>query len=224
MQNLTLVPTADEPEEPSGELIEPDDEESIIVDRAVNGDARAFAELYERYVDRVYRHAYFYIGNRADAEDVAQQTFLRAWQAIGRYQRGDAPIIAWLLTIAGRTAISQTRRTRKDPGESASWDEVGGDDPQEIVATLNSCDMVRDAILQLGPDRRQVVVLRFIEGMSIAQVASVLGKSESNVSVIQHRALNDLRRLLADRHTRREPRSRVTRTLRDVFVRATGSA
>jgi RNA polymerase sigma-70 factor (ECF subfamily) len=88
---------------------------------------------------------------------------------------------------------------------------------------LNSCDLVRDAILKLGAERRQVVVLRFIEGMSIAEVAAALGKSESNVSVIQHRALHDLRRLLVDRQASREPRRRVTRTLRDVIVRAGGS-
>lgn len=221
---LITSTAAGERESPVAEPAVVDSQEGILVDRAVAGDADAFAALYARHVDRVYRHCYYYMGNRTDAEDVAQQTFLRAWQAIGRYRRSGAPFLAWLLTIAGRTAISQLRRTRELPGAVKQRHQGVGDDPQEIVATLDTCDMVRAAVLELNPDRQQVIILRFIEGLSIAEVAAVLGKTENNISVVQHRALKDLRRCLTARQTRSRPRSGVIRTLRDVVVRTTNSA
>lgn len=198
--------------------------EPELIDRAVDGDTDAFATLYERYVDRVYRHAFYYMQTRTDAEDVAQQTFLRAWQAIGRYRRTNAPILAWFLTIAGRTAISQLRRNRELPGGLNHQDEAAGDDPQDLVVRADSCDHAREAVLQLSPDRQQVIVLRYIEGLSIAEVAAAMGKTENNVSVVQHRALKDLKRRLTATQAEREPRSRVVQTLRDVLVRASGSA
>ncbi len=209
-----------ERESPVSETALTSHDEATLVDLAVGGDADAFARLYERHVDRVYRHCYYYMGSRADAEDVAQQTFLRAWQAIGRYERSGAPILAWLLTIAGRSAISQLRRARELPGNVNQQIDALEDDPQDIVATLDSCDMVRDMVLELSPDRQQVIVLRFIEGLSIAEVASALGKSENNVSVVQHRALKDLKHRLLARQTRSKPRSHVARSVRDVVVRA----
>jgi RNA polymerase sigma-70 factor (ECF subfamily) len=194
-------------------------DETTLVEQAVSGDVDAFAALYERHVDRVFRHCYYYMGNRTDAEDVAQQTFLRAWEAIGRYRQTGAPILAWLLTIASRTAISQLRRSRELATVADPPEKSGGGDPQEIVVSLDSCDMVRRAVLQLNPDRQQVIVLRFIEGLSIAEVAAVLGKTENNVSVVQHRALKDLRYRLTTKHASGNYRSRAIRALRDVVVR-----
>lgn len=197
-------------------------EEAVLVDRAIEGDGDAFAALYARHVDRVYRHCYYYMGNRADAEDMAQQTFLRAWQAIGRYRRGNAPFQAWLLTIAGNLSISRLRLAREIPHRTDGREEATEDDPQDIVATLDSCDVVRRAVLELKPDRQQVIILRFIEGMSISEVAAALGKSENNVSVTQHRALGDLRRRLDGQQPEPKPHTRAVQALRDAVLRATG--
>lgn len=197
-------------------------DEAVLVDRAIEGDGDAFAALYARHVDRVYRHCYYYMGNRADAEDMAQQTFLRAWQAIGRYRRGNAPFQAWLLAIAGNLSISRLRLARELPHRVDGHEEATEDDPQDIVATLDSCDVVRRAVLDLKPDRQQVIILRFIEGMSISEVAATLGKSENNVSVTQHRALGDLRRRLDAQHSESKPRTRAVQALRDAVLRATG--
>jgi len=197
-------------------------DEAVLVDRAIEGDGDAFALLYTRHVDRVYRHCYYYMGNRADAEDMAQQTFLRAWQAIGRYRRGSAPFQAWLLAIAGNLSISRLRLVREIPQRAGVREEATGDDPQDIVATLDSCDVVRRAVLELKPDRQQVIILRFIEGLSISEVAAALGKSENNVSVTQHRALGDLRRRLDERQSEPKPHARAVQALRDAVLRATG--
>jgi RNA polymerase sigma-70 factor, ECF subfamily len=215
----TLVATGKE-RSPAAVFPAANDDEAVLVDRAVDGDGDAFAVLYTRHVDRIYRHCYYYMGNRTDAEDVAQQTFLHAWRAIGRYRRSNAPFLAWLLTIAGNLAISQLRRAREIPRDVAARQESMEDDPQDIVATLDSCDTVRRVVLELKPDRQQVIILRFIEGLSIAEVAAALGKSENNISVVQHRALSDLRRRLAPRQMEPKTPSRMVHALRDVVLRA----
>lgn len=173
--------------------------ERLLVDAAIQGDVEAFAALYDRHVDRVYRHCYYRTGRRADAEDLTQETFLRAWRAIGRYRRTGAPFIAWLLVISDRLAASRQRKLRRlltGDAEAVALSQCCHEDPEGTVLTALACDEVRQAILQLRPERRQVVILRFIDGLSVAEVAAALGKSEANVSVIQHRALADLRRLL----------------------------
>ncbi len=174
-------------------------DERVLVDAAIQGDVEAFAALYDRHVDRVYRHCYYRTGHRADAEDLTQETFLRAWRAIGRYRRTGAPFIAWLLVISDRLAASRQRKLRRlltVAAEEIPLSQCRYEDPERTVITWLACDEVRRAILQLRPERQQVIILRFIDGLSVAEVAAALGKSEANVSVIQHRALADLRRLL----------------------------
>lgn len=174
------------------------DDEATLVDAAVEGDSVAFAALYDRHLARVYRHCYYRTSNRADAEDLTQQTFLQAWQAIGRYRRGASPFIAWLLTISQNLAMSHYRKAREIATSDLQLvvtEEAA--DPTAALSTALMRDEVRAAILRLRPERQQVILLRFIEGFSVAEVAAVLGKTENNTRVIQHRALADLRRLLA---------------------------
>lgn len=171
--------------------------EAELVEAAVKGDTDAFGALYELHVDRVYRHCYYQAGNRADAEDLTQQTFFQALKAIRRYQQRQAPFIAWLLTISHRLAISHYRKSREVP---ASVELAAGqdDDPETTVMTGIARDTVRLAILRLKPDRQAVILLRYIEGFSVSEVAAALGKTDNNVRVIQHRALADLRRLMTE--------------------------
>lgn len=202
-----------------------DVDERLLVDAAIQGDTDAFAALYDRYVDRIYRHCYYRTGHRIDAEDLTQETFLRAWRAISRYRRTGAPFIAWLLTISDRLATSRYRKLRRlltADVEAVPLHQRCHEDPEGTALTWLACDEVRRAILQLRPERRQVIILRFIDGLSVAEVAAALGKSEANISVIQHRALTDLRRLLErsfdDRHALRG--SRLIRRLSGTVARA----
>lgn len=193
-----------------------------LVQAAVAGDADAFAGLYDRHVDRVYRHCYYWTANRADAEDLTQQTFLLAWQAIGRYRQTGAPLVTWLLTISDRLAISLHRRQREFVAEMAEPRADWGDPEAAVVAGL-ALDDVRRAILRLKPVRQQVIILRYIEGFSAAEIAAALGKTENNIYVIQHRALTDLRCLLRE-PTAAEPSHGVSmfRRLRGIIASRAG--
>ena len=174
------------------------DRDAPLIESAVGGDAGSFAELYDRYVERVYRHVYYRVGSRGDAEDLTQQVFLNAWRAIGRYRQTGAPFVAWLFAIAHNAVAGFYRRAKEtqdldlEPAAAADWSNPEAE-------TLASYDRaaVRRAILRLKSEQQQVVIMRFVEGLTYADIAAALGKREGNVRVIQHRALHELRRLLA---------------------------
>jgi RNA polymerase sigma-70 factor (ECF subfamily) len=172
-------------------------DEAVLVQKAVGHDAEAFGKLYDMHVDRLYRHIYYRVGNEQDAEDLTQQVFLKAWQAIHRYKKRASPFIAWLMTISHNLVVD-FYRTRKDKAYLEA--EVLASDPssspeQTTEASLEQ-QRLRRAILQLGGDEQQVVILRFIEGFEFAEIASVMNKKEGNIRVILHRALVKLRNIL----------------------------
>jgi RNA polymerase sigma-70 factor (ECF subfamily) len=166
-----------------------------LVLRAIEKDQDAFGELYDRHVVRVYRHIYYMVGNAAEAEDLTAQTFLRAWEAIGRYQVRGAPFVSWLLRIAHNMGVSHLRSKRES---SQLHDGIVDDkmrrDPESAYAQTADEELVREAILKLREEQRQVIVLRFIEDLDYREVAEIIGKSVAAIRVIQHRALNSLRK------------------------------
>jgi len=169
-------------------------DETILVQRAIGHDAEAFGRLYDIHVDRVYRHIYYRVGNEADAEDLTQQVFLKAWQAIGSYKKMASPFIAWLMTISHNLVVD-FYRTRKDKThlEAEVLSDDSAPDPERVAEASFEQQRLQKAILQLGDDEQQVVILRFIEGFEFAEIASLLKKKEGNIRVILHRALVKLR-------------------------------
>ncbi|MCL4546107.1 MAG: sigma-70 family RNA polymerase sigma factor [Chloroflexi bacterium] len=173
-------------------------DEADLVCRAIHGDTTAFGNLYSLHVARVYRHCYFRSGDRAEAEDFTQQTFLQAWRALNRYRQGETPFVAWLLAIAHNVVVSAQRRSRIDRLPELAMETVAAstDDPERVALLHADTEAVRHALRKLKPDRQQVVVLRFFESMTVEEVASLLRKTPNHVRVLQHRALADLRRHL----------------------------
>ncbi len=172
-------------------------DDAMLVQRAVEHDAEAFGKLYDMHVDRIYKHIYYRVGNEADAEDLTQQVFLKAWQAIHRYKKTTSPFIAWLMTISHNQVID-FYRTRKDKAyiEAEVLADGPASRPEQTTEASFEQQHLRRAILRLGGDEQQVVILRFIEGFEFAEIASVMKKKEGNVRVILHRALVKLRDIL----------------------------
>ena len=177
-------------------VVTPDEtDERTLVQRAMRRDKEAFGALYDRHVVRVYRHIYYMVGNTAEAEDLTAQAFLQAWQAIDRFQLRGAPFVSWLLRIAHNLGVSYLR-SRK---ESAQLPETLIDygkmrNPEEALQQRVETERVREAILRLRDEQRQVIILRFVEDLEYREVAEIVGKSVAAVRVIQHRALNALRK------------------------------
>jgi len=172
-------------------------DDTLLIQRAVGRDPDAFGRLYDMYVDRVYRHIYYRVSNVADAEDLTQQVFLKAWQAIGRYRKMASPFLAWLITISHNLVVD-FYRTRKDKTYLEA-EVVAGDlasNPERVTEARFDQQKLRRAILQLRGEQQKVIMLRFIEGFGYEEIAPLLGKREGAVRVIQHRALAKLRNIL----------------------------
>jgi RNA polymerase sigma-70 factor, ECF subfamily len=186
--------------EPSQPIEGPDDPAVVaLVNRVVvSRDPNAFGELYDRFVERVYRYLYFRAGSHPEAEDLTEQVFLKAWEAIGRYRWQGRPFLAWLYRLAHNTHIDHVR-TQK-PTLSLNNDEhpvelASAAAAVELGRTLDA-DLLARALALLTLDQQQVIVMKFIEGLDNEQIAQTLNKREGAIRALQMRALMSLRRVL----------------------------
>lgn len=171
-----------------------------LVDAARNGDTEAFDELVRQTYGDVFRLAVRLTGNEADASDVVQDTYVRAFRGLRRF-RGDAQFSTWLYRIASNCASTFTaRRSRQRCDTLAEAEEVAETDPDRDPTLRAEASTLRQTIeraLEDLPQRlRAVVVLRHLEDLSHREIAERLGISESATKVRLHRARNTLRRLV----------------------------
>jgi len=185
--------------------------EEQLVKQAQEGDSQALSRLYEDNFARVYRYVYVRLGNTAEAEDVTQQVFLKVIDSIRSYKWKGAPFIAWLLRIAHNQVIDYYRRNSKvktvsiEDAEHEPAMEAHAEDPSEIAETQIEIQRMTKALEKLPPAQREVVALRFTAGLSIAESAQVLGKSEGTIKALQFNAVASLRRILyGDRNATEE--------------------
>jgi RNA polymerase sigma-70 factor, ECF subfamily len=182
------------------------DRDRALVD-AARRDPAEFDALYRRYLAQVYSYAYHELGDHHEAEDATERTFLAALAALPRFEErarpadgeGASTFRVWLFQIA-RNAVANQRRTRRRhptaPIDAASLVA----DPLDVeagVATRDEAAAAWRAVGRLPADRRQALVLRFVDEMSTAEIAGVLGRSEGAVRVLVHRALRAVAKDLA---------------------------
>ncbi len=168
-----------------------------LVGRAIDGDGDAFGRLYDMHVDRVYRHIYYRVSNKADAEDLTQQVFFKAWQAISRYKKTASPFLAWLIKISHNLVIDFYRAKKSET--YIDFDVVAtkpDTEPEHLAEVHFNQQQIRQTILKLHGDQQQVILMRFIEDFSYAEIAASLGKSEGAIRVILHRGLARLRKIM----------------------------
>ncbi|MBI5566224.1 MAG: sigma-70 family RNA polymerase sigma factor, partial [Chloroflexi bacterium] len=174
--------------------------EEQLIQRAQRGDAEAFGELYQQHLAAIYRYVFYRLGNVAEAEDLTETVFLKAWEALDHYRRRDVPFSAWLYRIAHNAIIDRYRRDHETLAldeQTDLCDEADG--PEDYLAETETTEVLIKALAQLSTDHQQVLVLRFINGLNHADTSRVLGRSEEAVRVLQHRALKALRACLMRR-------------------------
>jgi RNA polymerase sigma-70 factor, ECF subfamily len=171
-----------------------------LVRTAARGGREAFADLYERHLDSVYRYFYYRLGHQQDAEDLTEQVFLKAWQALPGYRERGVPFLAWLYRIAHNQLIDH-RRTNHAAADLDGLPEVAssGDAAFESAVAQAEAAELAAALAQLSPVEREVVSLRFVAALDHRTVAGIVGKSEVATRAIQSRALARLARLLGAR-------------------------
>ena len=173
-------------------------DEQDLARRAASGDRRAFAALYDRHVDAVYRYAYFRLRIDAEAEDVTSEVFHRALLAMPRFEPR-RPFLAFLYTIARNVVTDRIRRERPQASfEDALAHPSDEPGPEELASVSDDVRRLRSAVARLTTLQQEVIVLRYLEGRSTKETAVVIGKPESTIRGIQMRALAALRDLLGD--------------------------
>ena len=146
-----------------------------------NGDSATFGLLYERHRDQIYWYLRTRTTSDDDAADLVQQTFLRAFDAFGQYQPRKGPVVAWLFGIA-RNLASNFHRSRRP---TIAWDLIpdvlrsAEEDPESAVVRREDLSRLSAAFRQLPPDKRELIVLRFVGGLTGSEIAAVIGKSEA---------------------------------------------
>ena len=193
------IPNPSPPSEPTGELATVME----IVTRAQSGDADAFGQLYDRYVDVVYRYIYYRVGNVPLAEDLTSETFMRALRRITSYTWQGRDFGAWLVTIA-RNLIADHFKSGRYRLEVATSDlvEAGADRTEDgpedsVLAGLTNAALL-EAVKTLGAEQQECISLRFLQGLSVAETAAVMGKNEGAIKALQYRAVRSLSRLLPE--------------------------
>ncbi len=168
--------------------------EHALIRRAVKHDKAAFTALYDCFVDRIHRYIYYKVGNYSDAEDLTAQVFMRAWEAISSYRITGRPFSAWLYRIAHNLVVDHFRRQHASliSLEETVPSEEPRTDFEYLVEMRLDSQIISRALQRLTHDQQQVILLRFIEGYSVAEVALMMQRSNGAIRTLQHRALTAL--------------------------------
>ena len=170
-----------------------------LVKRAQDGDGEAFGRLYDTYMDTVYRYIYYRVSNRALAEDLTSETFLRALRRISTFTWQGRDFGAWLVTIARNLVAdhfkSSRHRLEVPTGEMLDSDQTEPSPEESVLAYLSNRALL-DAVKQLNSQQQECVTLRFLHGLSVAETALIMGKNDGAIKTLQYRAIRTLARLL----------------------------
>lgn len=170
-----------------------------IIARARRGDADAFEQLVETYREPVFRLALRMCGNAADAEEAAQEAFIAAWRGLPNF-RGESKFSTWLYQLASHAAIDLLRREKRQIAAEDITEVNAPDnapDPQQRVEQSEQRQAVRDAIWQLTPEYRQIVVLRFLQELSYEEIGTALKLPVGTVKSRLNRARSQLKEILS---------------------------
>jgi RNA polymerase sigma-70 factor (ECF subfamily) len=163
-------------------------------------DREAFGVLYERHVRRIYSYVYYRTGSAADAEDLTARTFYQALANLQRYRVQGVPFSAWLFRIAHNLVANWHRdsgRHRALPIDGLTELPNPADDPPEAAESIEERQELRQVIARLPADRQQLLILKFVEQMPNAEIATVMGRTEGAIKALLHRTIESLKSQLA---------------------------
>jgi RNA polymerase sigma-70 factor (ECF subfamily) len=174
-------------------------DERDLIRRAQEYDSSAITEIYERYYQGIYNYIYYRVSDDALAEDLAAEVFLKAMEAIESFTFRGIPLSAWLYRIANNLVIDHFRRQPRQPNMPLEETQVAANEnPGEVLEQGLTRQSLQRALSELTDEQQQVVLLKFVDGLSNNEVARVLGKTEGAIKSLQHRALASLGRLLGE--------------------------
>jgi len=183
------------------------EESDVALIARAKTEPEAFGLLYERYVARIYRYLYYRTGNRQDAEDLTARTFYRALKSLPRYQERGLPFAAWLYRIAHNAVANWLRDRSRRP--VAALEAAGGiasreREPHEEIERWEQQERLLRVVRLLPPERQELLIFKFVEGMSNAEIGALMGRTEGAVKSLYHRTLVALREELLSETGRAE--------------------
>jgi RNA polymerase sigma-70 factor (ECF subfamily) len=174
----------------------PELSDEIALKLAAQGDQEAFGVLYERYVSRIYSYIYYRTGNQHDAEDLTARVFFRAMRHVDNYKDRGLPLSAWLYRIAHNLVANWHRdnsRKKEIPLDEIILVRHSGELPEAVLIDNEEKENLLGVIHRLPADRQQLIILKFVEHLSNAEIGQVMGRSEGAVKSLYHRTLLSLR-------------------------------
>lgn len=168
------------------------DENEDLVERAKRGDRDAYGKIYEIFLPKIFRFVYYLVGKREQAEDICQETFLKAWKALATFSKGKGTFQAYLYKIA-RNLVIDWQRKKKEQLLAAGFDAPSGEDISEKLEVRERESMVKKLLDTLDPVEKQILILRYFEDFTTAEVARVLKIKEGALRVRIHRLMVRLR-------------------------------
>lgn len=174
----------------------PELNDDLALNRAIQGDREAFGLLYEQYVSRIYNYIYYRIGNMHEAEDLTARVFFRAMRRIADYQNRGLPVSAWLYRIAHNLVANWHRDRGRRP--EISLDEGTSivalpEHPEASMLQSEEQEALLRMIRKLPAERQQLLILKFVEHLSNAEIGQIMSRTEGAVKSLYHRTLLSLR-------------------------------
>jgi RNA polymerase sigma-70 factor (ECF subfamily) len=175
----------------------PPSDDAQLVARAQRGDRAAIAEIYERHHSAIYRYVFYRVGDASTAEDLTSTVFVRVVEKIDTFVYRGRPLLSWLYTIA-RNVVIDAHRRGAGQAQLPLDDRVmtGSEDVEAVAERALTQRRLAAALRHLSEDQRQVILLKFVEGLSNEEVAEMMGKTVGAVKSMQHRGLASLGRAL----------------------------
>lgn len=174
----------------------PELSDEVVLAQAAQGDGEAFGALYSRYVSRIYTYIYYRTGNAADAEDLTARVFFRAMRHIGNYRDRGLPFSAWLYRIAHNLVANWHRdnsRRKEVPLHESMVGKLSGGHPETELLQLEERERLLSIIRNLSSERQHLLILKFVEHLSNAEIGQIMGRTEGAVKSLYHRTLLSLR-------------------------------
>lgn len=174
--------------------------EQYLIKRAKEGDSRAFGRLFEAYLDPIYRYIYFRVSDVDEAEEMTDDVFVKAWEALPNFTiKQGKSLLPWLYRIAHNLVVDHyRRRTLHEETEPLFAVRETLPSVEEMVGTKQAVARAVQAVHRLDQLEQSVLLLRFVEQLPYREIAEIVGKSEGACRVIQYRALSTLRDLLEE--------------------------
>lgn len=161
----------------------------------------AFGELYERYVNKIYRYIYYRVGNSDDAEDLTSRVFFRAMAHVENYEDRGLPFQAWLYRIAHNLVANHHRdkeRRKVIPLDEYIANQLFSSDPEHKTVEKQETERLKEVVRQLPEERQQLLLLKFVHHLSNSEIGEIMGKTEGAIKSLYHRTLLVLRDQLAE--------------------------